>query len=192
MLQCRGLGKKFGSRWLFRHLDLTVEPGECVVIQGPNGCGKSTLLKIMAGLMPPTEGTCDTGEDSRTTLGYASLDQAVYPGLTVNEHLVFAAQMRGCEPRLGTLLGEVGLPDSGEVLGRQLSTGMRSRLKLALAIQAGPHVLLLDEPGAGLDQAGREMLERVLEARRSQTCLVIATNDPKETGHATQLLSLVS
>lgn len=190
MIACERLGKRYGNRWLFRYLDLQVDPGECLLVLGSNGAGKSTLLKMLAGVIPSSEGKVRRPEDPRTGIGYAALDQPVYPVLTVREHLELAAELRGCEARADAILDEVGLSYAAEYPGRHLSTGMRARLKFALAIQANPPVVLLDEPGAGLDQAGREMIARLIESRRATTAFVLATNDPEERRFATLELEL--
>lgn len=192
MIRCQGLGKRYGRRWLFRNLDLTIEAGECLVLLGPNGSGKSTLLKVLAGVIPPTEGKCDRGPDPRTTLGYAALDQPVYPVLTVAEHLELAAELRGCKPRVDELLDEVELAYAAAVAGRHLSTGMRARLKFALAVQAEPPAVLLDEPSAGLDERGRHIVDKIISKRQEKTAFIIATNDPQERRYATHELSLDS
>ncbi len=171
-------------------MDLELEPGDTLVVLGANGSGKSTLLKVMAGVIPATEGTCDRGEDRRTSLGYAALDQSVYPVLTVAEHLELAAKLRGCDPRVDELLEEVELRYAAGVAGRHLSTGMRARLKFALAFQAEPPAILLDEPSAGLDERGRDVIARMIDARRNRAAFVIATNDPLERRFATHELSL--
>lgn len=190
MIRCERLGKRYGRRWLFRNLDLTVAPGECLVVLGTNGSGKSTLLKVLAGVIPSTEGTVDRGADRRLTLGYAALDQPVYPVLTVAEHLALAAELRGCEPRIDELLDEVELGHAADVAGRHLSTGMRARLKFALAVQAEPAAIILDEPSAGLDERGRHIVDRIVSNRQTTTSFIIATNDPNERKYATHELSL--
>lgn len=190
MIGGENLGKRYGDRWLFRRLDFRVSPGECLVLLGRNGSGKSTLLKMLAGVAPPTEGQVVRPEDVRLQLGYSALDQAVYPTLTVGEHLELAADLRGCAARTSELLDEVGLAYASDFPARTLSTGMRARLKLALAVQAEPAVLLLDEPGAGLDAAGLATLAAVISNRVSRTAVIIATNDPAERRFATHELEL--
>jgi ABC-type multidrug transport system ATPase subunit len=190
MIRCQGLGKRYGGRWLFRRLDIEARPGDCLVVTGVNGSGKSTLLRLLAGVLPPTEGRVDRGADPRRTVGYAALDQAVYPMLTVAEHLEIAARLRGVAPRVEELLREAGLEDAAHVAGGRLSTGMRARLKFALAVQAEPPALLLDEPGAGLDANGQGILERLIRTRIDRAAIVIATNDPQERRFATHELEL--
>jgi len=190
VIAVQDLGKRFGKRWLFRKVNFEVQPGDCLVVLGSNGRGKSTMLKILAGVMPPTEGKCIRPADIRTGMGYAALDQAVYPTLTVREHLELAAKLRGCEDRWEALLEEVGLAYACDSPGRTLSTGMRARLKFALAIQPNPAVLLLDEPGAGLDAEGRKMLSELIDKRRKHTAFILATNDPEERRFATHEIEL--
>lgn len=146
---------------------------------------------MLAGVAPATEGKCFRGNDPRNDLGYAALDQPVYPVLTVAEHLELAASLRGCAPRIDELLSEVELAYAANVAGRHLSTGMRARLKFALAVQAEPAALLLDEPGAGLDERGRQVVDRIIESRIGRTAIVIATNEPSERRYATHELPLV-
>jgi len=181
VLSVEALGKRFGSRWVFRGIEFDLGKGDALIICGRNGSGKSTLLKILSGLAAPSEGTIKLPEgDRRTTIGLAALDMSAYAHLTVAEHLNFTATMRGCAPALEPLLERLGLADRRNQLAFELSTGMRSRLKLALAIQAEPDLLLLDEPGAAMDAAGRAIVEEVCAEQRRRGVLVVATNDPSE------------
>lgn len=185
MIRAQDLGKRYGRRWLFRHLDFDLQAGQTLVVVGSNGSGKSTLLKVLAGLLPPTEGRCTRGEDVRLDLGYAALDQSVYSSLTVREHLELAGELRGVPSRWQELLDEVELGYAAETMGAHLSTGMRARLKFALAVQANPKTILFDEPGAGLDEKGRAMVQRLIESRQPHAAIVIATNEPQERRFAT-------
>lgn len=191
MIECQDLGKRYGKRWLFRGLNFRVETGECLIVLGKNGAGKSTLLKILAGLIPPTEGKSLRPNDPRTMIGYAALDQAVYPTLTVREHLILSGKMRGCAAREDELLEEVGLAYAASSYGKVLSSGMRARLRMALAIQAEPQLIMFDEPGAGLDESGRQVLATLIRNRQSRTAFILATNDPFERQFATHEIELV-
>ena len=190
-MRVEGLGKRYGRRWLFRDLSFEVERGQRLAILGHNGSGKSTLLRLLAGLLAPTEGRVEGPEgDPRTALGYAALEMALYASLTVEEHLELSARLRGCAARTDELLEEVGLAYARALPAGQLSTGMKGRLKLAMATQARPALLLLDEPGAALDEAGRALVSRIAEAQTARGALVVATNDPAERRLATHELEL--
>lgn len=193
MLAAENLGKRFGSRWLFRGISFRVEPHQCLVIAGHNGSGKSTLVKALAGLIPPSEGKAKIDGDPRKTLGYMALELHPYANLTPLEHLQLFARMRGLNPGGSEeLLDFVGLLSllKGNVTAGQMSSGMKARLKLALAIQAEPAVLILDEPGSALDQNGLEILRKVRDAQLKRGSIIVATNDAEERRWATHELRL--
>ena len=188
----RNVGKRFGGRWILRGLEFDLAAGQSLVVLGKNGSGKSTLLKLLASLLPPSEGEVRYAFPSlRTDIGYASVDLALYPQLTAREHLSFCGRVRGCSDRADELLDFVGLAHAKTTAASQLSSGMKARLKLAIALQPKPKLLLLDEPGATLDAEGRELIGRVTESQLQAGCLVIATNEPQERSHATHELQLV-
>lgn len=180
LLRAENLGKRYESRWVLRGINLDLGPGDCLVVGGSNGSGKSTLLRLLAGLLSPSEGKVHLTGDPRTTLGLAALEFALYPTLTVREHLELTASLRGVTSRADELLEFIGLAYAADRPASQLSTGMKARLKFAIAIQARPLALLLDEPGAGLDEPGLELLARIIQEQLTRGCIVLATNDPRE------------
>ena len=181
MVEAKGLGKRYGASWVFRRVEFKLKGGDCLLVTGPNGSGKSTLLKLVAGLEAPTEGRITTQlGDCRTSLGYASPHLRPYPALTGREHLELSGRLRGEECESGKLLAMVGLAEAADKPTGAYSDGMRSRLRLALAIQTSPKLLLLDEPGAGLDEEGRRLVERIVSEQRERGCVIVATNDPSE------------
>lgn len=186
MLNATGLGKRFGSRWIFRGIDLCLQPGDCLVVRGRNGSGKSTLLKVLAGLMAPSEGTVQRPEP----LGYAALDLSVYPALTGLEHLELARDLRGDPVPPLESLARVGLTDAAHQVAGAYSSGMRARLKLALALACQPALLLLDEPSAALDDAGRAITAQALVDQRTRGVALLATNDDRDQEWATHALVL--
>lgn len=181
MLQADGLGKRFGRSWLFRNLSFGVEAGEVLVVRGRNGSGKSTLVRILGGLMQPGEGAVklDVG-DRRRGLSLCLLEQSFYAYLTVAEHMTLAADLRACEPRTKELLTKVGLADAAAKTAAQLSSGMKARLRLALAIQPDPRLLMLDEPGAALDEEGKQLVQDICREQATRGAVILATNEPEE------------
>jgi ABC-type multidrug transport system ATPase subunit len=191
LLGAMGLGKRFGSTWIFRGLTFSVRKGEGLIIVGRNGSGKSTLLRTLAGLATPTQGEVLYADfEPRRGLAMSALDQSLYPFLSVREHLELFSRLRGCPDRTEELLERIGLMEAVNRFASKLSTGMKSRLKLALAIQPEPEVLLLDEPGAALDEAGKALVSAICLEQLSRGALVIATNDPSEKRFGTHELEL--
>lgn len=189
MIAASNLGKKYGSRWIFRGINLDLKLGQCLIVTGHNGSGKSTLLKLLSGLERPTTGEIHTQiEDYRTDLSYCALDQATFANLTVIEHLELAADVRGIHSDHDDLIEHTGLKEHRDVQSQHLSSGLRSRLKIALAIQSNPKILLWDEPGVALDGAGKALIERVIEQQLKRGTLVLATNDPDEKRFGTHAL----
>ena len=151
--------------------DLDVEAGEIVLLSGPNGAGKSTLLRLLAGLLPLRSGTAtvlghDLGRDRRTVRREVSLvghQTFCYDDLTTIENLHFAARASGRPIAAADAAAErLGLDRVAKVVHRRLSAGQQRRLALAVALARDPELLLLDEPHAGLDTAGREVLDAVI------------------------------
>jgi ABC-type multidrug transport system ATPase subunit len=182
------LGKRYGKRWLFQGLEFDLEPGNCLIAAGANGSGKSTLVRVVAGLIPATQGWIKRPERSR--FGYAALDQALYGALTAAEHLDMAASLNGYSARFD--LGRVGLGDAADQLVGQFSTGMRTRLKFALALQGEPDFVILDEPSAALDDSGRAILAELVTDHLKRGALLLATNDPADRRFGTHEIVLDS
>lgn len=182
MLQATRLGKKYNSQWVFRGIEFCLEKGECLLVTGPNGSGKSTLLRLLAGLESPTEGSIEKNiRDARKDIGFASPELRLYANLTGLEHLQLTARLRGCDVNSGNthvLLNDVGLSLDCKKPTSAYSTGMRARLRLAMAIQTKPKILLLDEPSVSLDENGREILKNIIANQRNRGCIILATNDP--------------
>jgi ABC-type multidrug transport system ATPase subunit len=192
ILSACGIGKRFGARWLFAGLTINIEQGDCLIVTGRNGSGKSTLLKLLAGLERPTEGEIKTTfQSDQTDRAYCALDQAVFPALTVLEHLELAAEVRNfTQLDLNELIASVGLTEHKNHQAQHLSSGLRSRLKIALAIQSQPKLLIWDEPGVALDEAGRELVSKVVKEQLQRGALILATNDPEERRFGTHALEL--
>jgi heme exporter protein A len=193
-VEMAGLTHRFGKRTVFADVNAQVCAGQVLVVTGPNGSGKSTLLRILAGLLPPTEGAVTVRVNGaaldavtrRQHVGYVAPDLTLYRELTGAENLQFFARLRGLtlsRDDLIAALTEVGLRGRGRDLVSAYSSGMRQRLKYAFALLARPPLLLLDEPTANLDVDGMAMVERVLAAQRARPdggLTILGTNEPRE------------
>jgi heme exporter protein A len=196
------MSKRFGPRAVFRDLNFTISQGAVVAVVGRNGAGKSTLLRIVAGLERPSRGEVawhDEGSqvwknnDLRLLCGLAAPDAPHPRELSVLENLEFAARVRGLSTRNDELLAHLeafGIKERAHDLSGELSSGLRARLGLALATLHRPSILLLDEPSANMDEAGREITRRVLQEQRARGIALVATNDEREAGWCDARLEL--
>ncbi len=180
-------------------VDLEVEAGEVVVMHGPNGAGKTSILRLCAGLLAAVDGQVEVlGEDLRQDrrnirrrVGLLGHDCALYDDLTAAENVRFAVRATGgntssVEPALRRLQVDGRL---ARVPAGRLSAGQRRRVALAALVARSPEMWLLDEPNAGLDPAGRAVLEGVVrDAARSGGTVLIASH---ETAISSQLADRV-
>ncbi len=175
MLTLRGVSKRFGSRTVLRGIDLTLDAGTLALLVGPNGAGKSTLLRLMAGLLAPDAGTVERG-CADTELAYLGHATFLYGGLTALENLAFWEGLyggRSSEAELMAALKRVGLERFADVRAGVFSRGMAQRLNLARVLLRAPRLLLLDEPGTGLDARSLTMLRAEVAALRAKGTAVI-------------------
>ncbi len=175
--------------------DLSVDPGEVVLVRGPNGAGKSTLLHLCAGLLPLSEGRgevlgCDLGADRaavRRRVGLLGHDTALYGELSPAENLnLWARASRVDAAVVPGALKRLGVPERlWAVASTRLSAGQRRRVALAAIAVRRPELWLLDEPHAGLDGDGRELVSDLMsEAASAGAAVVLASH---ETGPADDL-----
>jgi phospholipid/cholesterol/gamma-HCH transport system ATP-binding protein len=182
LIDLRGVSKRFGSNVILDGVDIKVYAGEALAIIGPSGTGKSTSLRIMAGLTAPDAGEVyvkgerriGLAEDQKkpTGIGMVFQQAALFDSLTVEENVGFFLYQNSQLPRrrIRDLAEEklemVGLSGIGHRYPAELSGGMRKRVSFARAIMDhpdhpddSPHVLLYDEPTAGLDPIASTVIE---------------------------------
>lgn len=200
-LELEGISKNFGERKVFENLNLKLENPTSLAVIGPNGSGKTTLLKIICGLIRPSQGKVRLKLDNQEVkkevqLSFFSLvapDLQLYEELTAFENLKFFSQMKDCDFSQQNLRGkieEVGLKNREDDLVGSYSSGMKQRLKYALALIASPKILLLDEPSANLDEEGILVMEEIILKHSRTGIVILATNDLKETQYARQIFKL--
>ena len=170
-ISLEGLTKRFGERVALNAISATIPAGGITGLVGPDGAGKSTLLRLLAGLLIPEAGTIrvlgldpvSEGDLLRQHLGYMPQQFGLYEDLSVLENLTLYADLRGVlEPeRTPTFARLLAFTDLARFTARpagKLSGGMKQKLGLACALLGTPDVLLLDEPGVGVDPISRRAL----------------------------------
>jgi ABC-2 type transport system ATP-binding protein len=164
VVEATGLGKRYGSAWALRDLDLSLQPGEVFGYLGPNGAGKTTTIRILLGLLRPTTGGAVVcGYDAwgqsvavRRRVGYLPGEPATYGRMTGHQHIEYVSHLRGSSwfQRAGDLAERLDL-DLGRP-ARDLSRGNRQKLALVLALMAPVDLLVLDAPTSGLDPLAQQ------------------------------------
>lgn len=172
-LQIEHVTKKYGHEVVVDDLTFCVPPGRVTCFLGPNGAGKSTTMKVLLDLAKADHGRATIGgtryremEDPARTVGVVLEPNAFHPGRSGRNHLRVIADGAGIAPdRIDEMLEKVGLAHAADRHVGGYSLGMRQRLGLAAALLGDPPVLILDEPGNGLDPQGIRWLRDLLRER---------------------------
>jgi len=184
------LAKRFDRKAALADVSFTLDGGEIVGLIGPNGAGKSTVFSILCGLLRPDAGSmryrgAPLGRDRGRIVSLIPETPDVYPLLTVWEHLVFVARLcglaAGWEARGAALLERFDMLAARDMLGSELSKGMRQKTLVAATIVADTPVLLLDEPMIGLDPLGQRGLRDVLGDLRAAGIAIMLSTHQLET-----------
>jgi ABC-2 type transport system ATP-binding protein len=186
MLDVQGVGRSYGRHVIMSDVTFDVQPGSILALLGPNGCGKSTTLKILSGAIEASEGsfTVDgrpSGSDhARRSTGYVPDTRGTFPRLTAAEHLELAARLHGCadwRERAASLLSRLALDEVADLPAGAYSHGQSRRLSMAMALVAGPPLLLIDEPFDGVDPEGVDTITQLLvESRAAGAAVVLTTH----------------
>jgi ABC-2 type transport system ATP-binding protein len=172
-----------------RDVSFSLRAGSLLGLIGPNGAGKTTLLRAIASLQPTTSGTVRImgaaafpgSEDAARAIGFTPDVPPAYDALTVRQFLQFVAAGYGIPadtagPQIDFWLEKVWLTDKKNQKVKGLSRGMRQRLGIARTLLPNPQIILLDEPAAGLDPAGRVQFRKLLTDLRDQGKTLIVSS----------------
>jgi len=180
------ISKKFNYEWIFREVNYTFESGNAYVILGANGSGKSTLMQIVAGNLLPTSGkinfTDGAGEISQELLYRHVSISAPYLELieefTLAEILEFHRKFKPFRDKLNDsqIIEITGLSRVQNKPIRYFSSGMKQRVKLALAILSDTKIVLLDEPASNLDKQGVEWYQQLVGSNSSERIFIVCSN----------------
>lgn len=164
MIEVKNLVKRYGELEAVSGLSFTVDDGQIYGFLGPNGAGKTTTMNVMCGYIGADEGTVtingvdmlDSPLEAKKQIGYLPEQPPLYPEMTAEEYLFFAASIKGIakadrQAAVEDAIATAGLEEVRDRLLRNLSKGFKQRAGLAQAILGLPPVIILDEPTAGLD-----------------------------------------
>lgn len=169
----------YGKDAVLSHLSFEAQPGDRIHLSGPSGAGKTTLLSVLAGLLPPTEGTVTVDG----TVAFLFQDSRLLPWLTAEENVRFVLP-RGKEALAEPYLRAVELWEERTKRPDQLSGGMCRRVALARALAyaeaTNAALLLLDEPLTGVDEDRKARLYPLLTRAAENRILLLSTHDPAE------------
>lgn len=202
-IRLENAGKRFGSEWIFRKLNLQLSTTSSLAILGGNGSGKSTLIKTLLGYSPLTEGLLGIELDGKKLdsdhfykmVSFCSPYLELYEELTITEIADFHF---GFKPILGGMsrsefLEIIYLESAASKPIKQLSSGMRQRLRLGLALLSDSAVVLLDEPTANLDAKGVSWYQSVVKNYGAGRCIAVASNHLEaEYGFCDQVIEMES
>jgi ABC-type multidrug transport system ATPase subunit len=190
-------GKRFNKDWIFKDLDYSFTMGEHYALIGNNGSGKSTLLQIISGYATLSKGTIDWGEyDTNNIFQQISL-AAPYLELveefTTIEQCLFHDKFKPLRKDLSIeqVIEMIGLKSARNKQIRYFSSGMKQRLKLALAIFSECPILLLDEPCSNLDKEGYALYHELVQKYAKHKLIIVGSNDTQEYDFCTKHINLM-
>ncbi len=195
----RDLVITYGARRAVDGLDLAVNAASVTALLGPNGAGKSSTLAALAGLIKPNSGTIRVldgapgGRQVRDRVGVMLQDDGLPPGAHGAEIVRHVAALRGRAESAEPLIEALELGGLGRTTIRRLSGGERRRVSLACALVGSPHLVLLDEPTAGLDHDGRRVVAVLVNALRDQgVAVLLSTHLLDEAEHLADQVTVIA
>lgn len=190
-LEVRGLSVRYpndnGGLQALVDLSFDVHPQEFICILGPSGSGKTTLLRVLAGLLPPTQGSVNFLAGHPPLIGYVFQQANLMPWRTAMENIMLPLEMQGVPMNLARekaagLIEMTGLKGFENAWPRDLSGGMAQRVAIARALIQNPDLLLLDEPFGSLDELTRERMGSELLAlwQNQRSTVIMVTHSVSE------------
>ena len=204
VLKAEGLTKRYGSLVAVDDLTIEVQRGEVFGFLGPNGAGKTTSINMMCGLLVPDAGQVlieglpvqGRDEELRAHVGVCPQDIVVWERLTCIEQLQFMGEMYACaraevRDRSEGLMVELDLVEKRNAQARTLSGGMQRRLNLALALVHDPDIVILDEPGAGLDPQSRLKVRNYIHSLARSKTIILTTHNMDEADRLADRVAII-
>ena len=196
----QNIGRRFNREWIFRGIDYTFTSGESYAILGSNGSGKSTLLQVLNGSLSPSAGTISyeldekniTAEDVFVHLSLAAPYLELIEEFTLTEMIALHFKFKNYKAGMDTkaVIDLLAMDNSKNKLIKYFSSGMKQRLKLALAFCADTPLLMLDEPTSNLDAQGVDWYLDLVERFAKDRLTIVCSNQPHEYGFCGKQLSI--
>ena len=182
------VGKRFNKEWILKNLSLDIPSQSSLSITGANGSGKSTLIKLISAYMEPTSGNIQYFENKKTypiesipqSIGLAAPYVDLIEEFSLREHVEFHFKFRSTPFSLDEIIARTNFQFSIDKKVQDFSSGMKQRLKLALAIFAKNKLLILDEPTSNLDQEGIEWYRDQILQKIGTCTIIVASNQRHE------------
>lgn len=197
-INAQEIGKKFGTEWIFKNFTYQFQQGKSYAAVGNNGSGKSTLLKTLAGMIPTNTGELHYQQNQRQIpaelffkhLSFAAPYIELIEEFSLLEIIRFQAHFKPFLFSHQEIADRLGLTNPEKPI-RFFSSGMKQKLKLALALYADCEILFLDEPTSNLDAANTDWFLREIVPLLSQRLIIIGSNQIHEYAFCDHIISLL-
>jgi ABC-type multidrug transport system ATPase subunit len=196
----QNIGRRFNRDWIFRGIDYTFSDNKSYAILGPNGSGKSTLLQVVNGSLAPSIGKLNytfNGAEVEVSnifqqLSFAAPYLELIEEFTLSEVIDFHFKFKPYKTDFGRneIIGLLAMQSSKNKMIRYFSSGMKQRLKLALAFCADTPMLMLDEPTSNLDTQGVDWYLSLIEKYAANRLTIICSNQEHEYSFCGERLSI--
>ncbi|GEN45782.1 ABC transporter ATP-binding protein [Alkalibacillus haloalkaliphilus] len=180
MLQLNNIIYKNKNKMILNGISAEVKQGDSICLFGPNGAGKSTLLKMLAGLIEPDQGVYKQDKLTSKPVGYIPQQLALFPNMTVKDHLSFYKKMTKQKDRefIEAMSNALSLNEIKKKKVEELSGGMARKLNLAVGLIHEPDIIFLDEAFVGVDLAAKhDMLQWLRLLNEDGVTIVLITHD---------------
>ena len=205
MIEVSHLTKRYGRRPAVEDVSFTVPDGRICGLLGPNGAGKSTIMNILTGCLSATEGQVtvaghplpEEADAAKACVGYLPEQPPLYPEMTVQEYLLFAAELKKVPKaqrgeQVQRAARRTGLEEVLPRLIRSLSKGYRQRVGIAQALLGSPQLIILDEPTVGLDPAQVIEIRKLIRELGSSHTVILSSHILSEVQAVCQQILILS
>jgi ABC-type multidrug transport system ATPase subunit len=200
-INLKNISKRYGSEWILKRIDLQLLKNEKYAVVGPNGSGKSTLLKIIANGIVPTHGNIDyilpgslqlSDFDINKNIAFTAPYISILEDMTLKEMYLFHSRLSPMHcSNLEDFLEIVGLQKHQNKQIRHFSSGMKQRVKIALAILSQTDVLILDEPATNFDETATQWYLNLMAKYTENKIVLIGSNQEREYGFCTHRINVL-